>query len=210
MKKYYEKIMKSFEVLSKIVGGVAALIAVLAIILPDFIWNPVEAKIASIYGINGWVYYEVGENRELTNDGGLFLLNDSAKALYPDIRTGDKLRLGHDVNVRKGPTNEHPVILVLEKGVCLIVTETPKYEKKDLVNAVSGGRLKITTTSCLNAHKKLPTSAQKNGPTQCAGSSILNPEIGGKKIPSFTALTKGRKEGGESVNSDDSVSIAGA
>ena len=29
MKKYYEKIMGSFEVLSKIVGGVAALIAVL-------------------------------------------------------------------------------------------------------------------------------------------------------------------------------------
>ena len=148
MKKYYEKRLKSFEVLSKIVGGVAALIAVLAIILPDFIWNPVEAKIASIYGINGWVYYEVGKNRALTNDGGLFLLNDSAKALYTEIRIGDKLRVGHDVNVRQGSTNSDPVILVLEKGVCLIVTETPKHEKKNLVYAISGGRLKITTTSC--------------------------------------------------------------
>ena len=27
----------------------------------------------------------------------------------------------------------------------------------------------------------IPTSAQKNGPTQCAGVSILNPEIGGKE-----------------------------
>lgn len=75
MKKHFETIMKLFENLSKIVGGIAALIAVLAIILPNFIWNPFEAKIASIYGIEGWVYYEVGENRELTNDGGLFLLN---------------------------------------------------------------------------------------------------------------------------------------
>lgn len=148
MKKRYEIIIKSFEDLSKIVSGFAALIAVLAIFLPDFIWNPVEAKIASIYGINGWVYYEVGEARKLTNDGGLFLLSDSPKALYADIKTGDKLRVGHHVNVRKGPTNEHPVILVLENGVCVIVTESPKYEIKNLVNAVSGGRLKVSTTSC--------------------------------------------------------------
>ncbi len=148
MKKYFENLIKIFELLSKVVGGVVALIAVLAIILPDFIWNPVEAKIASIYGINGWVYYEVGEKRKLTNDGGLFLLSDSPKALYNDIKLGDKLRVGHDVNVRQGPTNEYPVILVLEKGVCVIVTETPKHEKKDLVSAVSAGRLKITTTSC--------------------------------------------------------------
>jgi type IV secretory pathway VirB2 component (pilin) len=37
MKKYYEKIMILFEILSKIVGDVAALIAVLAIILPGWV-----------------------------------------------------------------------------------------------------------------------------------------------------------------------------
>lgn len=69
-------------------------------------------------------------------------------ALYTDIKVGDKLRVWHDVNVRQGPTNEYPKILILEKGVCVIVTEKPKHEKKALENAVSGGRLKITTTSC--------------------------------------------------------------
>ena len=148
MKKFLIYALSFFDVVAKIVGGMAALAAILAIVLPDDLWNPVEAKIAAIYGINGWVYYEIGENRELTNDGGLYLLKESDKALYADISVGDKLRVGHDVNVRQGPTNEFPPILVLEKGACVIVTEKPRHEKVGLSNAVSGGRLRISTTAC--------------------------------------------------------------
>ena len=60
MKQYYLYTVFFLDQATKIVGGIAALIAIFAIFLPDVIWNPVEAKIASIYGINGWVYYEIG------------------------------------------------------------------------------------------------------------------------------------------------------
>ena len=148
MKHYYRYTVSFLDQVAKIAGGIAALIAICAIFLPDIIWNPVEAKIASIYGINGWVYYEIGEHRELTDDGGLYLLKKSEEALYTDIRVGDKLRVGHDINVRQGPTNEYPPILVLEKGACVILTEKPQHEKTGLMQAKSGGRLKVSTTAC--------------------------------------------------------------
>ena len=87
-------------------------------------------------------------DRELTDDGGLYLLKKSEEALYTDIKIGDKLRVGHDINVRQGPTKDFPPILVLEKGACVIVTEKPKYEKEILEHAKSGGRLKVSTTAC--------------------------------------------------------------
>jgi len=142
------KLVGFLDITAKIVGGIAALIAIAALLLPKFIWNPFEAKISSLYGINGWVYYEIGIDRKLTEDGGLYLLKNSEKALYEDIVVGDKLRVGHDVNLRQGPTKEFPVFLALERGVCVIVTNPPSHAQKGLKDAISGGRLKVTTTSC--------------------------------------------------------------
>ena len=141
------KAINKLEILSKITGIVAATLAICAIFLPSFIWKPIESKIASIYGANGWVYYEVGENRKITNDGNFYLLKETETGFYEEIKVGDKLRVSGDVNFRRGPSSDQPRSFVLINGDCVIVTEQPR-NKVDVQEAASGGWLKVATSPC--------------------------------------------------------------
>ncbi|MGN7612665.1 hypothetical protein ACQZV8_11335 [Magnetococcales bacterium HHB-1] len=147
--KWKEFIINFLDSFSKIVGGVAAVTGFLAIVLPAWMWNPVEAQIARLYGIEGWVYYEIAEERTLTDDGGLSLLK-SSEALYTDIKVGDKLRAGHAVNFRQEAGKKSLKIFVMNPGSCVIVTSPPKHEHKDFKdeNVISGGWLRVVTTAC--------------------------------------------------------------
>ncbi len=64
--------MEKLELASKVTGIIAALVAICALFLPATLWKPIESVIAIIYGTNGWVYYEVGENRKITDDGNFY------------------------------------------------------------------------------------------------------------------------------------------
>lgn len=140
-------ILQNIELLSKIVGGIAALIALCAVFLPSTLWKPIESIIAQIYGTNGWVYYEVGENREITGDGNFYLLKETETGFYDEIKVGDKLRVSGDVNFRSGPSSRHPRSFVLINGDCVIVTRPPNNES-DVQQAKSGGWLEVATSPC--------------------------------------------------------------
>jgi hypothetical protein len=135
------------ELLSKLVGILAAIAAVSAIALPASVWKPIEAKIASIYGTNGWVYYEVGNNRTITADGNFYLLKETPTGYYNEIEVGDKLRVAGDVNFRNGPSQEAPRSFVLINGDCVIVTKKPE-RKVNVTTAKSGGWLQVATSPC--------------------------------------------------------------
>lgn len=147
IKSFFHAMVDKLEVLSKITGIVAAVVAICAVLLPAQLWKPIESVIASIYGTNGWVYYEVGKNRTITNDGNFYLLKETETGFYDEIQIGDKLRVSGDVNFRNSPSSDSPRTFVLINGDCVIVTETPS-KKVDVQHAESGGWLKVATSPC--------------------------------------------------------------
>ncbi len=147
IKSIFHTIVDKLEVLSKITGIIAATIAICVILLPAPLWKPIESVIASIYGTNGWVYYEVGKNRAITDDGNFYLLKETETGFYDEIQIGDKLRVSGDVNFRSAPSLDSPRSFVLINGDCVIVTETPS-KKVDVQHAESGGWLKVATSPC--------------------------------------------------------------
>ncbi len=147
IKAIFLAIFDKLEALSKITGIIAAVIAICAVLLPSSLWKPIESVIASIYGTNGWVYYEVGENRTITDDGNFYLLKETETGFYDEIQIGDKLRVSGDVNFRNGPTSDSPRSFVLINGDCVIVTETPS-KKVNVQQAESGGWLRVATSPC--------------------------------------------------------------
>ncbi len=147
IKMIFKTLLDKLEVLSKVTGIIAAIFAILAVLLPAFLWRQIEAKIASIYGTSGWVYYEVGKNREITNDGNFYLLKESETGFYSEINIGDKLRVSGDINFRNGPTNSAPRSFVLITGDCVIVTNEPAH-KVEVQEAKSGGWLNVATSPC--------------------------------------------------------------
>ena len=78
--------------------------------------------------------YEIAEDRELPENGQLFLLKAS-KAEYKDINRGDRLRANSEVNFRQDvpvpPDSSKlpPSMFVLQKDDCVIVTSTPKQKR---------------------------------------------------------------------------------
>lgn len=143
----FSVLLERLEAVSKVTGIIAALVAILAVLLPSVIWRPIESVIASIYGSNGWVYYEVGENRAITSDGNFYLLKETETGYYDEINIGDKLRVSGDVNFRTGPGSNHPRSFVLINGDCVIVTSNPK-NKIEVETAQSGGWLEVATSPC--------------------------------------------------------------
>lgn len=140
-------LVEKLESITKATGIIAALVAISAVLLPPALWKPIESVIASVYGTNGWVYYEVGENRTITDDGNFYLLKESETGFYGEIKVGDKLRVSGDVNFRNGPNLKAPRSFVLINGDCVIVTGSPNNEI-EVKSAQSGGWLKVATSPC--------------------------------------------------------------
>lgn len=147
LKTIFNAVLDKLEFLSKVTGILAAIVAICAVFLPAPLWKPIESRIASIYETNGWVYYEVGKNRALTNDGNFYLLKETVTGFYDEIKVGDKLRVSGDVNFRNGPSSDSQRSFVLINGDCVIVTETPR-KKVEVSKAESGGWLKVATSPC--------------------------------------------------------------
>ncbi len=146
-KKVALEILDKLEILPKIVGVFAAILAICAVLMPSFLWKPFEAMVASVYGVSGYVYYEVGVNRKITSDGNFYLLKVTKTGYYDEIAVGDKLRVAGDVNFRSGPGREFSRSFVLFNGDCVVVTSTPKKEVK-VEKAKSGGWLNVATSPC--------------------------------------------------------------
>lgn len=147
MKEKFQEFLNWIDTILKISAFFALLVATAAFLLPNSLWKPIDASIASMYGKKGWVYYEVGENRKTTNDGNLLLLKVSEKAVYSDIALGDKLRALRSVNFRKNPTSSALKIFPLLKGDCITVINGPK-NKIETKQALSGGWLNVATSPC--------------------------------------------------------------
>ena len=148
IKRYVNGTISFLDSWAKIGSGLIVILALAGLSLPNSLWSKIEAIIASKQGITGFVYYEVGKNRGLTNDGQLFLLSDSINAFYQDIKKGDKLIANSEVRLRIKPNKEYPRVFELQKRDCVIVIEDPANEVHDLKDAVSGGWLHIATTAC--------------------------------------------------------------
>lgn len=143
----FSVLVEKLEGITKATGIIAALVAISAVLLPPALWKPIESVIASVYGTNGWVYYEVGENRTITDDGNFYLLKETETGFYEEIKIVDKLRVSGDVNFRNGPNLESPRSFVLINGDCVIVTSRPNNEV-EVKSAKSGGWLEVATSPC--------------------------------------------------------------
>lgn len=143
----FKTCIDKLEVISKITGIVASIFALCALFLPSSIWKVAESQIAQIYGANGWVYYEVGEEREITKDGNFYLLKESPTGYYNEIEVGDKLRVVGNANFRSGKGSSEPKTFVLVGGDCVIITSKPRDEYS-VKKAKSGGWLKVATSPC--------------------------------------------------------------
>jgi hypothetical protein len=147
VKRVGARIVEFLELCTKVLGGLLALFVLQSYLFPRFIWRHVEAWTAERNGLVGYVYYEVKENRGLTNDGQLFLLSDSKQGLYQDIRKGDRLIANSEVNFHMRPSLKDPLMYILKGGECVIVLEDPS-NPVNVKNALSGGYLKVATTAC--------------------------------------------------------------
>ncbi|WP_155730436.1 hypothetical protein [Pseudoalteromonas luteoviolacea] len=143
----FKTCIDKLEIISKTTGIVASIFALCALFLPSSIWKVAESQIAQIYGANGWVYYEVGEEREITKDGNFYLLKESPTGYYNEIEVGDKLRVVGNANFRSGKGSNEPKTFVLVDGDCVIITSKPR-EEYSVKNAKSGGWLKVATSPC--------------------------------------------------------------
>ena len=132
------------ETIAKMVGVVAALLAVLSFALPRF-GNWVDIATARRFGAIGYVYYEIDKDTVPTNDGQLFLLRPGS-GLFEDIAAGDKLQAASAVNFRERSNNHSRPMFLLGKGDCVIVLATDR--KIPVEHALSGGWLKVATTAC--------------------------------------------------------------
>ena len=142
--------LKFIEIPGKIVGFTASMVALCAFVLPRSIWAPVEAYIAQIYGVSGHVYYEIAENRALTEHGQLYLLKKSIGAKYDQIDRGDRLRAASAVNFRVDRNKDAEVLFTVQTGECVIVTAPPTHPLTQFKNTgvISGGWLDVATSPC--------------------------------------------------------------
>jgi hypothetical protein len=140
-------VSKSFGVLettAKIVGVVAALLAALSFVLPPA-GNWMDITTSRRFGAGGYVYYEIGKDKELTDAGQLFLLRPGS-GLFEDIACGDKLQAASEVTFREHSKTDSRPIFLLNKGDCVIVLK--RDHAISVEHALSGGWLKVSTTAC--------------------------------------------------------------
>jgi len=142
-----KQLLEILEVPVKIVSSIVAILAIGAFISPKSIWSPIEALISQKFGISGWVYYEVGDHRSITEDGQLYLLKASSEGLYNEIQLGDKLRANSAVNFRQDKGLISNIVFLLNSNDCVIVISRPE-DPVTPKQAKSGGWLQVSTTPC--------------------------------------------------------------
>lgn len=143
------RVLDGIEQAAKVVAAVVTLTAAAAFVIP-----PLGTAVAMLttwrFGVVGYVYYEIGKDRELTKQGNLHLLK-AGDGSFKSIEVGDMLRVGKGgvVNVREryeAREESKPIIFRVLENDCVIVFETtPEISVKE---AQSGGWLKVGTTAC--------------------------------------------------------------
>lgn len=98
----------------------------------------------------GYVYYEEDEGR-LAEDGVFGPVGGTRALRYGDLRIGTVLRSVHGAELRASARGDSPTIRKLGTGQCITIVETPNAPLHDLVEATSGGRIKVRAISCRNA-----------------------------------------------------------
>jgi hypothetical protein len=144
------KAIDGIERAAKLIAALIALIAAAAFFIPP-IGTAVAMLTAWRFGVVGYAYYEIGQQRELTSDGNFHLLKGGS-GLFETIAIGDKLqvRSGGTVNIRDMPIGDPQsktlILFKVREGDCVIVFG--KGSKVETRNAVSGGWLRVGTTAC--------------------------------------------------------------
>lgn len=133
-----------FDRMGKLFGGLVAIIAMIGFTVPPA-GDVIAAVTAWRLGYSGYVYYEVTEDREITDSGQLYLIKPGSGA-YEEIGFGDKLRASSAVNFRMKPTTDSPVSLVIGTNECVTVLSKAKNEKLDMDGY--NGWLWVTTSPC--------------------------------------------------------------
>ena len=105
-----------------------------------------EHFVAWRFGVQGWVYYEVGINRSSTEHSSFFLLREG-KANYKEVGPFDKLQANTTVFFRSEPSKEGEVIFTLDKGSCVTIISFPNHPV-EVKKAQSGGWLNVSTINC--------------------------------------------------------------
>lgn len=138
-------LLSFFEVSGKVVGGMAAIVAVVGFVFPP-VGNSIAAFVAWRFGNVGYVYYETDQNRELVGSAGQLYLLKAGDGRYAEIGLGDRLRAESTVNFRSGPSLGSGKIFEIETGEC--VTVLTRAENPDLVLSGFNGWLHVATSSC--------------------------------------------------------------
>lgn len=133
------------EAIIKLIGTVAASVAALAFVIPPLgTW--VNVLTSARFGAIGHVYYEIGQDHQLTaRDGQLYLLRPG-RAMFSDLAIGDKLQAASSVNFREDANSASRPLFLLQRGDCVVILG--RTREQPVQSALSGGWLQVATTSC--------------------------------------------------------------
>ena len=106
-------------------------------------------------GTIGYSYYEVSKSGQMTNDGRITPLNNTAMPPFSAIAENTVFQAQDGVQVRANPptnlTNASPhnsrIVTTLSQGQCVKVISGTRYTVA-VGNAASGGWLPVTVTQC--------------------------------------------------------------
>lgn len=97
----------------------------------------------------GFLYYEVGKNGELTPHGQLVALPGEKLPDFNSLSAGLILKAKSTVYLRPKPTKDEDFTRVLGAGQCFeILKRDRELSSKDLRGAKNGGWLSVAETSC--------------------------------------------------------------
>lgn len=141
---------KSVDRTVKVCGTLAAVVAGLTLVLEP-VSREVDLLTAWRFGVKGYVYYEVGQDRSTTAKGQFYLVR-AGPGDFRSIRPGDKLQgvSSDSTSLREKPTQRpdahSAVIFVVHKGECVIVLG--KDHEVAAGEGLSGGWLHVATAAC--------------------------------------------------------------
>lgn len=145
------KVIKSITV---VIGAISATYIVVVNTVPTWpvlssLVGLVDEAIAPSRFAVGFVYYEVGEQGQLTEDGQLASLNGAPHPDYEDLNPGDIVRVASQVYLRPEARSNSIQERVFGPGQCLEIQQLAvEIPRDELRTARSGGWLSVIPVPC--------------------------------------------------------------
>jgi len=148
------KVAKLIKDLSTIAGAVTGLYIIAANWLPNtdlgrFVTNTLDPLINPTRFSEGYVYYEVGLDGELTSYGQLRVFPTNDLPPFESLDKGVILQAKSEVYLRPTPSTQKDFIRVFGEEQCFKITEVAReLSGAELGAAQSGGWIGVVETKC--------------------------------------------------------------